>query len=63
MEDNESIGFLTLQETADLLRLSTRTMLRMAKNRQFPAFKVGGQWRISKTHLAKWMADRSIDDL
>ena len=56
MEDNtEPLRFLTLQETAELLHLSKRTVLRMLQRKNLPAFKVGGQWRIYETALAKWL--------
>ena len=56
MEDNtEPLRFLTLQETAELLHLSKRTVLRMLQRNDLPAFKVGGQWRIHENALAKWL--------
>jgi len=58
MENNTELPrFLTLQETAQLLHLSTRTLLRMLQRREMPAFKVGGQWRIHEKALAKWLED------
>ena len=56
MENNtEPLRFLTLQETAELLHLSTRTLLRMLQRQDLPAFKVGHQWRIHENALAKWL--------
>ena len=46
---------LTLKETADVLQLSGRTVHRMVKRKELPAFKVGGQWRVSERQLTKWM--------
>ena len=58
MEDNTELPrFLTLQETAQLLHLSTRTLLRMLQRKDLPAFKVGNQWRIHETALAKWLEE------
>jgi len=51
----DPLRFLTLQETADLLQLSKRTLLRMLHRKDLPAFKVGGQWRIHENALAKWL--------
>ena len=52
---DEPLHLLTLKETADVLHLSGRTVLRMFKRKELPAFKVGGQWRVNQRQLAKWM--------
>ena len=49
------VRFLTLKQTAELLQLSTRTLLRMVKSNELPAFKVGRQWRIQKSELIKFI--------
>jgi excisionase family DNA binding protein len=51
---NQPLRLLTLQETAELLRLSTR-MKHMVKSKKLSAFKVGSQWRINERHLTKWL--------
>jgi excisionase family DNA binding protein len=51
---NQPLRLLTLQETAELLRLSTRTVNRMILGKKLPALKVGGQWRVRESQLAKW---------
>jgi len=53
----EPLSLLTLKEAAELLRLSGRTVHRMLKRKELPAFKVGGQWRVRESHLAQWMQD------
>jgi len=53
--DLEPMLFLTLQQTAELLRLSRRTVMRMVQQKKLPAFKVGGQWRVNERRLSKWM--------
>jgi excisionase family DNA binding protein len=52
---DEHLRLLTLQETAELLRLSRRTVTRMVKRKELPAIKVGGQWRVNESRLSKWM--------
>jgi len=54
----ETIRLLTLSEAADLLQVSTRTLQRMIRNSQLPAFKVGGQWRVRETQLRQWIENR-----
>ena len=51
----QSLQFLTLQQTAEVLQLSRRTLLRMLKHKTLPAVKVGAQWRIHENALAKWL--------
>jgi excisionase family DNA binding protein len=51
----ENIRLLTLSEAAKLLQVSTRTLQRMIRQRQIPAFKVGGQWRMRESQLGEWL--------
>ena len=51
----EPLKFLTVEETAELLQVSRRTLQRMIHRKDLPAFKVGGQWRIHESALAKWL--------
>ena len=48
MDKLDNICLLTLSEAANLLQVSTRTLQRMIRNGELPAFKVGGQWRLRK---------------
>jgi excisionase family DNA binding protein len=56
----ENIQLLTLDEAATLLQVSKRTLQRMIKVRELPAFKVGGQWRLRETQLRQWVEHREI---
>jgi len=54
--DLESLRFLTLQEAAELLQVSKRTLHRVVVQRNgLPAFKVGRQWRIQESELIKFI--------
>jgi excisionase family DNA binding protein len=53
--DLEPLRFLTVPEAAELLQVSTRTLLRMVWRKELPALKVGGQWRISESRLTEWI--------
>src|SRR5215467_14407374 len=53
--DIDPVRVLTLQQAADVLQISLRTASRMAQSKQLPAFKVGGQWRVRESELAKWL--------
>ncbi|HEX9788935.1 MAG TPA: helix-turn-helix domain-containing protein [Candidatus Binatia bacterium] len=59
MDQNlEPLRLLTLPEAAELLHVSTRTLQRMIRRRELPAFKVGGQWRVRETQLTQWIHGR-----
>ena len=58
MDKLENICLLTLSEAANLLQVSTRTLQRMIRNGELPAFKVGGQWRLRETQLRQWVESR-----
>jgi excisionase family DNA binding protein len=54
----DDIRLLTLDEAAALLQVSKRTLQRMIKVDDLPAFKVGGQWRLRETQLRQWVEHR-----
>ena len=47
---------MKLQEVAAFLRVEVHTIYRMTKAGQFPAFRVGRQWRIRERDLLGWLA-------
>jgi excisionase family DNA binding protein len=49
---------LTLKETAKILRVSERTIMRYLKSRKLKASKVG-QWRIKESDLEKFLNKNS----
>lgn len=57
----DNIRLLTLDEAAALLQVSKRTLQRMIKIRELPAFKVGGQWRLRETQLRQWVEEREVE--
>jgi excisionase family DNA binding protein len=54
----DQIRLLTLTEAAQLLHVSTRTLQRMIRSSDLPAFKVGGQWRMRESRLTDWIERR-----
>lgn len=52
------LKLLTLTEAAAILQVSKRTLLRMIQQREVPAFKVGGQWRIRESQFRRWVEER-----
>jgi excisionase family DNA binding protein len=57
-QNHDQIHLLTLTEAADILHVSTRTLQRMIRSGELPAFKVGGQWRVRETQLRQWVESR-----
>ena len=57
-ENLDNIRLLTLNEAADLLHVSTRTLQRMIHSGEMPALKVGGQWRVREAQLRQWVENR-----
>jgi len=57
-ENLDNIRLLTLNEAADLLQVSTRTLQRMIHSGEMPALKVGGQWRVREAQLRQWVENR-----
>jgi excisionase family DNA binding protein len=55
--DVEPLRFLTLQEAAELLQVSKRTLHRVVvqRNGSTAFFKVGRQWRIRESELIKFL--------
>jgi len=57
-QSHEELRFLTLSEAADILQVSKRTLIRMIQQKELPAFKVGGQWRIRESLFRKWVESK-----
>jgi excisionase family DNA binding protein len=52
---------LTLRQVADFLKVTERTIYRLAAAKKIPAFKVGGTWRFSKAEINQWIQQQSGD--
>jgi excisionase family DNA binding protein len=50
------MGFMTLQEVANYLRVTTKTIYRLIEANQIPAKKVGRQWRFDKDSIDVWLS-------
>lgn len=47
--------FLTVEEVAELLRVSSRTVQRLLKEGKLPGVRVGRQWRIPRAELLAYL--------
>jgi excisionase family DNA binding protein len=50
---------MTLEEVADYLRVTKKTIYRLLEARKIPAAKVGRQWRFDKAAVDDWLTEQS----
>jgi len=54
---------LTIKQVALYLRVTDRTIYRLAAAKKIPAFKVGGMWRFSRGDIDGWIAKQTASAL
>jgi len=54
------IGLMTLEEVANYLRVTTKTIYRLLDKHAIPATKVGRQWRFDKASIDSWLRQRPL---
>lgn len=52
-------AIMTIREVADYLKVTERTIYRLAGAKRIPSFKVGGSWRFSKVDIDRWIREQS----
>ena len=52
-------AIMTIGEVADYLKVTERTIYRLAGAKKIPSFKVGGSWRFSKADIDIWISRQS----
>jgi excisionase family DNA binding protein len=50
---------LTIKEVAEYLKVTERTIYRLAGTKKIPAFKVGGTWRFARADIDNWIKQQS----
>ena len=64
MSTSSSDGeILTIKQVADFLKVTDRTIYRLAAAKKIPAFKVGGTWRFSRADIDLWIKQQSMEAL
>jgi excisionase family DNA binding protein len=48
---------LTLDEAADLLRVDTEELAKLAESGEIPGRKLGEEWRFTRTRLLDWLGN------
>jgi excisionase family DNA binding protein len=54
-------AIMTIGDVAGYLKVTERTIYRLAGAKQIPAFKVGGSWRFSRSDIDRWIREQSMD--
>ena len=54
---------LTIKQVAEYLKVTERTIYRLAAVKKIPAFKVGGTWRFSRAEIDGWIKQQSSETL
>lgn len=57
--DTGESAILTIKEVAEYLKVTQRTIYKLAAARKIPAFRVGGAWRFRAADIDGWIADQS----
>ena len=50
---------LMIKEVAEYLKVTERTIYRLAAAKKIPAFMVGGSWRFSRADIDRWIQQQS----
>ncbi len=58
-ESPASRPMMTLQETADYLRVTRSTIHRLLKRNQIPGFRIGRHWRFNVEEINNWCSSRA----
>lgn len=53
---------LTIKQVAEFLKVTDRTIYKLAAAKKIPAFKVGGTWRFSRADIDSWIKQQSLKD-
>ncbi len=54
--------WLTLEQIAEYLQMSTSSIYKLAQAGKIPAYKVGRQWRFKKEEIDKWVINKSLKE-
>lgn len=54
-------GIMTIGDVACYLKVTERTIYRLAVAKKIPAFKVGGSWRFSRADIDVWIKQQSME--
>jgi excisionase family DNA binding protein len=53
--------FITVEELAEALRVSPRTVQRFIQRREIPAIRIGRQWRFRREWIDQWINENTVN--
>jgi len=53
-------NFITTSDVMDLLKISRTKIWCLIQKENFPAFKIGGDYRFQKSEILTWMEQRRV---
>lgn len=56
-EQKMSNEIMNIKEVAEFLQVKEQTAYRLVQQGKIPALKIGGQWKVKKSHLDKMFDD------
>jgi len=57
---NAQTDIMTIHHVADYLKLHYIMVYRLVKTRRLPAFRLGSDFRVRRSDLEKWIAERRV---
>ena len=58
-EEMINSGLMTIEDLADYLKVTRRTIYDWLKHNKIPAVKLVGQWRFKKDKIDAWLENQS----
>jgi excisionase family DNA binding protein len=57
---NGTVGLMTIEDLAEYLKVTRRTIYEWVKQDKIPAIKLVGQWRFKRDKIDAWLESRSL---
>jgi len=57
---NEVLGLMTIEDLADYLKVTRRTIYEWLKTNKIPAIKLVGQWRFKRDKIDAWLENKAL---
>lgn len=58
--DTRAIEYLTIDQVAELLQTSTRSVRNWVRDNGLPALRAGAEYRFQRTAIVRWLEERAV---
>ncbi len=58
---NKNEEFVTIEELAERLKISVRTVQRIVERKEISAIRIGRQWRFRKEWVDEWLETKTVN--